>query len=116
MAAGETYTVPADAQNPQILTGRPQALRVTIGGKEVAPLGPADRTITDVGISAAALNARPAPAAPDGTQQPDGGWYSSAGLFRRQVLTDSAQVNIYPAMNSSVVARKRTVSGKSVAV
>src|SRR3546814_8118622 len=47
MAAGETYTVPADAQNPQILTGRPQALRVTIGGKEVAPLGPADRTITD---------------------------------------------------------------------
>src|SRR3546814_8106485 len=43
MAAGETYTVPADAQNPQILTGRPQALRVTIGGKEVAPLGPADR-------------------------------------------------------------------------
>src|SRR3546814_6132528 len=39
MAAGETYTVPADAQNPQILTGRPQALRVTIGGKEVAPLG-----------------------------------------------------------------------------
>src|SRR3546814_2666193 len=73
MAAGETYTVPADAQNPQILTGRPQALRVTIGGKEVAPLGPADRTITDVGISAAALNARPAPAAPAGTQQQDGG-------------------------------------------
>src|SRR3546814_3862603 len=72
MAAGETYTVPADAQNPQILTGRPQALRVTIGGKEVAPLGPADRTITDVGISAAALNASPAPAAPAGTQQQDG--------------------------------------------
>src|SRR3546814_16023732 len=67
MAAGETYTVPADAQNPQILTGRPQALRVTIGGQEVAPLGPADRTITDVGIRAAALNARPAPDAPAGT-------------------------------------------------
>src|SRR3546814_11154552 len=72
-AALPIYTVPADAQNPQILAGRPQALRVTIGGKEVAPLGPADRTITDVGISAAALNARPAPAAPAGTQQQDGG-------------------------------------------
>jgi len=60
MSAGETFEVPADANKPQILTGRPQALKITIGGQEVAPLGVADITIKDVEISAAALIARPA--------------------------------------------------------
>lgn len=63
MQPGERYQVPADANNPMILTGRPDALTVTVGGREVAPLGPPQRTISDVGISAAALNARP-PATP----------------------------------------------------
>lgn len=68
MAKGETYTVPADANNPMILTGRPNAVAVTVGGRAVAPLGAPERTISDVPISAAALLARPAanvPAAPD---------------------------------------------------
>lgn len=65
MAAGEAYTVPDTASNPQILTGRPDALRVTIGGREVAPLGSPSQTIKDVGVSAAALTARSAgPAVP----------------------------------------------------
>jgi cytoskeleton protein RodZ len=59
MAAGEAFTVPANANNPQILTGRPDALKVTVGGREVAPLGTAQKSIKDVGISAAALAARP---------------------------------------------------------
>ena len=63
MAKGETFTVPADANNPMILTGRPNALAVTVGGQPVSPLGPAERTIADVPISAAALLARPAPTA-----------------------------------------------------
>ena len=58
MKAGESFAVPADANNPMIVTGRPQALQVTVGGKPVAPLGEADRTIADVGVSAAALLAR----------------------------------------------------------
>ena len=58
MAAGETFTVPTDADNPQILTGRPDALTVTIDGQVVPQLGTAERTIKDVGISAAALLAR----------------------------------------------------------
>lgn len=71
MKKGETFAVPAAARNPMILTGRPQALAVTVGGKAVAPLGAADRTIADVPISAEALLARgtaevaaPAAAAP----------------------------------------------------
>lgn len=64
MAKGESYTVPADANNPMILTGRPDALAVTVGGQAVPPLGTAERTIADVPISGAALLARGKPADP----------------------------------------------------
>ncbi len=58
MAKGESYTVPEGANNPMILTGRPDALAVTVGGQAVPPLGTAERTIADVPISGAALLAR----------------------------------------------------------
>ncbi|MEM1132196.1 MAG: RodZ domain-containing protein [Pseudomonadota bacterium] len=60
MVLGEQYVVPADADNPQIWTGRPDAFAITIGGEAVPPLGTADRSIKDVPISAAALLARSA--------------------------------------------------------
>lgn len=60
MALGERYVVPANANEPMILTGRPDAITVTVGGQAVPPLGKPERTISDVGISAAALLARPA--------------------------------------------------------
>lgn len=58
MTAGERYVVPADANDPKIRTGRADLIAVTIDGKSVAPLGPAERTIKDVGISAVALRGR----------------------------------------------------------
>lgn len=64
MAAGETYNVPLDADTPMIRTGRPDALKVTIDGQQVAPLGPPETTIRNVGIDAKSLTARVAPAAP----------------------------------------------------
>jgi hypothetical protein len=64
MAAGETYTVPADANGPTIMTGRPNVIRVTVGGVEVPPLGEPEKRIKDVGISAEALRARAAAPAP----------------------------------------------------
>ncbi len=67
LAVGESYTVPDNAVEPKILTGRPDALRVTVGGREVAALGPAEKTIKDVGVSAAALAARSDPAVTTGT-------------------------------------------------
>jgi cytoskeleton protein RodZ len=64
LKANEKYSVPKDANGPMILTGRPDALTVTVGGKPVPTLGTAKRTISDVGISATALLARkPDPAA-----------------------------------------------------
>ena len=64
MGAGDRYVVPADADNPMIRTGRADLITVTVAGKEVASLGPAERTVKDVGISAQALSAR-APSVPN---------------------------------------------------
>jgi cytoskeleton protein RodZ len=78
MVAGERFVVPPDANNPQIRTGRADLISVTVDGKAVAALGPAQRTIKDVGISAAALAARassefaPASAAANPSVQSEG--------------------------------------------
>lgn len=70
MAMGESFTVPADAQDPRIWTGRPDAFAITIGGQEVAPLSEEQVTIRDVPITADALRERveeePEPAAIEG--------------------------------------------------
>jgi len=61
MKAGDKFTVPANASKPMIVTGRPQMLKVTVGGIAIPPLGEADSTIADVEVSAAALLARSSP-------------------------------------------------------
>ncbi|UIP06648.1 helix-turn-helix domain-containing protein [Erythrobacter sp. SDW2] len=58
MSKGERYTVPADAENPQIVTGRPYALGITIDGKPVAKLSEEAVTVADIPVSAEALLAR----------------------------------------------------------
>jgi cytoskeletal protein RodZ len=71
LKAGERYEVPANATAPQIRTGRPQALRVTVGSTVIPPLGDADRTIANVSLKAADLSARAqGQAAPAATQAP----------------------------------------------
>jgi transcriptional regulator with XRE-family HTH domain len=70
LKAGDRFEVPAGATAPQIRTGRPQALRVTVGSAVMPPLGPPERTIGNVSLKAADLLARaqgqsaPAAAAP----------------------------------------------------
>ena len=70
MTTGERYVVPADANNPQIRTGRADLIAVTVDGKAVPALGPAERTVKNVGISAAALAARAVVPLPDGPVTP----------------------------------------------
>lgn len=61
MALGESYTVPANANGPLLWTGRPDALRITIGGREIPRLAAAEQVMKDVPVTAAALRARTAP-------------------------------------------------------
>ena len=63
MAKGETYTVPADAQGPQVWTGKPHALAITVGGRPVPKLSEEDEILRDVPVTAEALLARGQPAA-----------------------------------------------------
>jgi hypothetical protein len=62
MAKGENYTVPADAEGPQLWTGRPDALSITVGGRPVPKLAEDDKVMRDVPVTAAALLARAEPA------------------------------------------------------
>ena len=64
MARGDTYTLPANANQPMLRTGRPDALQITIGGRPVPRLAEEEQVVTDVPISAQALLARGRPAAP----------------------------------------------------
>ena len=58
MPKGGTYQLPADAQNPQLWTGRPYALAITIGGRSVPKISEDDTVVKDVPVSAEALLAR----------------------------------------------------------
>lgn len=63
MDLGERYTVPADAQGPQVWTGRPDAFDITVGGRPVPRLSESERVMRDVPVTAEALLARAPPAA-----------------------------------------------------
>ncbi|HEY0044964.1 MAG TPA: helix-turn-helix domain-containing protein [Allosphingosinicella sp.] len=58
MKAGDRYEVPAAAQAPQIVTGRPNVLQVTVGAAQIPPLGPPEKRIKGVSLRAADLAAR----------------------------------------------------------
>jgi hypothetical protein len=58
MAMGESFAVPADARDPRMWTGRPDAFAVTIGGQDVEPLAEEQVTIRDIPITANALRDR----------------------------------------------------------
>lgn len=68
MSEGQSFTVPADAQGPVLITGRPDLLNITIGGKPVPKISEELTTVVDVPVSAQALLDRtPAP-----TAEPEG--------------------------------------------
>lgn len=58
MTLGETYTVPADADGPQLATARPDALSITVDGKVIPALGTAERVIRDVPVDPLSLSNR----------------------------------------------------------
>jgi len=63
---GQAYQVPPQAQAPTLRTGRPQMLRVGIGGRDLGPLEPVERTVDNVSLRAEDLarrgQAQPVPA------------------------------------------------------
>lgn len=57
--AGEEITVPADYIDQFTLrTAQPQLLKITVGGKDIGPIGPASTLVKDVSLKPAELLAR----------------------------------------------------------
>ena len=55
---GERFEVPANATAPMLWTAHPEALAITVGGREVPRLAETQQTVKDVPVDAAALLAR----------------------------------------------------------
>ena len=50
LAAGQRYDVPTTATAPLIRTGKPEALRISVGTATAPPIGPAATTVRDVSL------------------------------------------------------------------
>ena len=70
MDQGESFTVPADAPNPMLWTGRPDALAITVGGKAIPRLADHQTVMKDVPLTPEALSARAGVAKSPAVQQP----------------------------------------------
>ena len=70
MNTGDSFTIPEDAEGPQVWTGRPYALAITIGGRTVPKLTEEDTVVKDVPVSAEALLARDEAPAAEATPAP----------------------------------------------
>ncbi len=50
LQSGQTYAVPATATAPVLKTGKPEALRITVGNEVAPPVGPPAKTVTNVSL------------------------------------------------------------------
>lgn len=72
LKAGESFAVPANASGAVLTTARPQALKVTIAGREIPPLGAPDTTVK-VPLDASSLATRGTGQPANGTAPPGNG-------------------------------------------
>lgn len=52
LAAGQSYEVPANATAPLLTTGKPEALRITVGSQQAPAIGEPGRTVSGVSLKA----------------------------------------------------------------
>lgn len=63
LKSGQSYEVPAAAKAPVLKTGKPEALRISVGTADAPAVGPAGQTVRDVSLRAADLMRGGTPAA-----------------------------------------------------
>jgi transcriptional regulator with XRE-family HTH domain len=66
--AGQSFEVPATATAPVLTTGKPEALRISVGTADAPPVGPPATTVRNVSLRAADLMRGPTAAAPGAAQ------------------------------------------------
>ena len=70
LEAGQSYEVPATATAPVLTTGKPEALRISVGTADAPPVGPAATTVTNVSLLGPDLLRGPAAAVPAAAPSP----------------------------------------------
>lgn len=70
LAAGKRFDVPADAVAPLLRTGKPEALRISVGTADAPAVGPAATTVRDVSLLGRDLMRGPAGGSAPPQQQP----------------------------------------------
>ena len=60
MEAGQSFEVPASAQAPVLTTGKPEAIRISVGTADAPPVGPAATTVRNVSLRGPDLMRAPA--------------------------------------------------------
>ena len=55
LQTGQSFEVPATAKAPVLTTGKPEALRISVGTADAPPVGPAATTVSNVSLLAADL-------------------------------------------------------------
>jgi cytoskeletal protein RodZ len=63
LQTGQSFEVPATATAPVLTTGKPEALRISVGTADAPPVGPAATTVSNVSLLPADLMKAGAPAA-----------------------------------------------------
>jgi len=70
MAPGETYQIPGGAVAPLLTTGKPEALRISVGTAQAPAIGEPGKRVSGVSLTAADLMRGPTPAAAATTPVP----------------------------------------------
>ena len=92
----ESFEVPAAATAPMLKTGRPEALRISVGGRDVPAVGPAGRSVAHVSLLPTDLARGPSAASAEAAP--------SATTSRPAVTRASAPAPRAPAAASSAPA------------
>lgn len=72
LEAGQSFEVPAGATAPVLMTGKPEALRISVGTADAPPVGPAATTVRNVSLRGPDLLRGPAAGAPPAVQNTAG--------------------------------------------
>jgi cytoskeleton protein RodZ len=96
---GQTYAVPATAAAPVLKTGKPEALRISVGNSIAPPVGPPATTVANVSLLPADLLKGGQATAPAVVAQP-ATTAKPRSRVRRAAVTAPAPADIPPTTNS----------------
>jgi cytoskeleton protein RodZ len=96
---GQTYAVPATAAAPVLKTGKPEALRISVGNSIAPPVGPPATTVANVSLLPADLLKGGPATAPAVVAQP-ARTAKPRSPVRRPTVTPPASADIPPTTNS----------------